>query len=415
MDLSDKSILIYDFGNFTPVAERLARDFGTVYYFVPWQQAFPKANQAIIGENLPGVERILNFWDYVDEADCIFFPDTYCGDMVEYLKGKNYRVAGAGRAEMLELERWKTRLIQKKLGLPLQETERVVGINKLRNYLKDHDNRHVKLNRFRGDIDSFKHDDLESSDPQIDYLEYDLGRKADFVEFIVEEHKSGIEPGMDGIFSGGKFYESSQWGYENKDKAYIAKMCDYSKIPKPMKKISDGIAEVLGKLKSNTFFSTELILDEKDNRGYLIDLTVRCAGPTMHAVQEELWDNYSEVVWGLATGEKIEPQASKKYGGSIVLPCDWNEKNWVKVNFPVKESRWYKPCRGCVFNGEYWNVPGFPELLTVTAIGDSPEEVVKLIKRRVERVKAFDCEHSCAPLDELLETIKAGNKQGLEF
>ena len=44
--------------------------------------------------------------------------------------------------------------------------------------------------------------------------------------------------------------------------AYLCKVCDYSKMPKPIRKIPDSFAPVLSKLKANTFFSTEFILGE---------------------------------------------------------------------------------------------------------------------------------------------------------
>jgi hypothetical protein len=146
-------ILVYDYGLCTEHAIRLARDGHMVFYYVPWQDAFPQSTKALIGEGLEGLHRIKDFWDYIDKVDIIVFFDNYCGDLVDYLRKKGYKVFGAGSAEKLELDRIKQKEILKTVGLPVGEYEVIHGLSALREYLKENEDKYVKINAFRGDVE----------------------------------------------------------------------------------------------------------------------------------------------------------------------------------------------------------------------------------------------------------------------
>ena len=200
MDLKNKHALVYDLGLFTENALRLARDFASVKYFCPWQEAFAEPFKQKIGEGLEGMERIVTFWDALDEADLVFIPDTSCSDITEFLKSHDYPVAGAGAAEKIELDRWYGRSVQAKNGLPVQETHKVKGITALTEFCKEHKDFYIKVdNSFRGISESFKHQDFRSSESRIDYIAYKVGPYKEDVVFICEELLPGVEPGLDGI------------------------------------------------------------------------------------------------------------------------------------------------------------------------------------------------------------------------
>jgi hypothetical protein len=42
----------------------------------------------VVGEGFEGIERIHDFFDYVDEADIFIFPDVYDGDLQRYLEAQ---------------------------------------------------------------------------------------------------------------------------------------------------------------------------------------------------------------------------------------------------------------------------------------------------------------------------------------
>jgi len=414
MNLKDKIVLVIDNGLFTEQASRLARDFGKVYYFCPWASAFPKSNLALIGEGFDGLERILNFWDYVEEADIIFCPDMYSSDLVEYLKSKGYKVAGAGAAEILELNRWFGRQVQERVGLPTQKTVRVKSLGELRELLKETENKFVKFNTFRGEIETFKHIDYESSLPLLDHLAYELGPKQDKVEFIVEDEVEGVEPGGDMIVFGDHYLSPTMYGYEFKGMGYLGRVCSYEETPKPVKLVHDKLLPVFQHYNTHFFISLEMRID-KNATPYLIDYTIRMAAPVVSAVQVELIENFSEVVWGLATGEEIQPKISYKYAGGVVLESEWAQDHWTKVNFPPEIRRWIKLRMAAKFGDDYYTVPGFPSLCSVIALGNSIEEVIEQVKKRTQEVQAYLIQRNLSGMDEINEAIEEGRKLGVDF
>jgi hypothetical protein len=51
----------------------------------------------------------------------------------------------------------------------------------------------------------------------------------------------------------------------------------------------------------------------------------------------------------------------------------------------------------------------------VVALGDSIEEAIDLVKERCELVMGFDLEYKLESLMEVLQRIKAGEKEGVDF
>jgi len=414
MNLKTKKVLCYDIGLFTEQCARLAKDFGQVWYFTPWADLFPHSNKALIGHDFDGLERILDFWDYVEKADMIFIPDTHCGDIVEFLKRKGFLVAGVGRAEILELDRWKARQIQKELKLPYQPTQKVVGLQALRKLLMTEKNKFVKLNVFRGTLETIKHIDYESSKPLLDHLAYELGPKQDTMTFIVEDEIKGLEPGIDSIVFDGENLSPCVLGYEKKGAGYIGSVIPYNQFPKQLKQISDKFGLVFKTLKTRFFYSAEAIVPDRTH-GYLIDLTCRMAAPAVSAIQTELIENFSQVIYGLATGQKVQPIMKYKYVAGVALESDWVDTHWTKISFPPSLRQWIKLRVACKFGKDYYAIPGLASLCTVIALGNSIDEVVDLCKQRCEQVNVYQIVKNLTGLDEIVEDIKAGRKLGITF
>lgn len=414
LNLKDKTALVYDYGLFTELAARLARDFKTVYYYVPWQDAFPKSTKSLIGEGFDGLVRIKNFWDYVDKVDLIYVPDTHCGDLVEFLKNHKYPVCGVGAAEELELNRWLGRQKQKQVGLPTQKTIKVKGIKSLRKELENTKDKFVKLNTFRGDVETFKHLDWETSGPIVDDLAFNLGPKQERVEFLIEDQIEGCEPGFDGIVYDGKYMSPTMWGFELKGGAYFGKIGPYKDVPKPLRKVNKGFSKILEQYKTRFFFSTEVLIT-KQQTPYLIDLTIRHAAPAVSAIQSELIENFSQVIWGLGTGVPIIPRMKYKYAAGVTMESDWADKHWLKVQFPKEMRRWVKFRLATKFDDGYYVVPGFNSLGTIIALGNSVEEVAKLVKDRAGQVKSISIEPSLGAFERLHKEIQDLKQYGIDF
>ena len=270
-DFKNRSVLIADNGLFVELALRLARDFGHVAYWMPWKNAYPKAAPATVGVGLaPNVERVLHFWDHVPEADLIVFPDVYDSDAQRVCREMGKPVWGAGAAESLELDRWGTRRLQKELGIAAPGTKFIVGIDKLADYLKDTEDKWVKISCFRGDQETFHHESWHATSVWLDYFKNRVGALADRYEFMVENNVEGVEVGYDGWTVHGSFPDSAYFGYEVKDKGYVGRFTKYKDHPRPIRDLNDALAPLFREAQAASFCSLEFRLGG-DGVPYLID------------------------------------------------------------------------------------------------------------------------------------------------
>jgi len=410
-----KSFLIWDFGLCTEVAVRIAREGHKVYYFVPWQDAFPKSTKAIIGEGMEGVERVLNFFDYIDKVDYICFFDTHTADLASFLRSKGYKVFAPFRGEILELDRIRMKKVQKVLGLPTQKWKEIKGLDNLREYLKKTKDKWVKLNIFRGDIETFYHKDFTSSEAQyFEKLGYELGPKRNKVNFLIEDKIGEVEPGFDGLVVDGNYLSPCMYGYELKGAGYIGKIVPYKELPKPLKEVNDKLSLVFKKTKTRSFFSTEVRV-ERNKQGFLIDPTVRMPMPVPGAIELEIFENIVEAIINACEGKTTNLRPLAKYTAGVCLESEWAENNWLEVEFPEKIRRWIKFRMACRIDGRYYAVPGFSSVCSVIAIGNSIEEVIEKVKERVEMIEGRELDKDTSGLDKVYETIKKGRKFGIDF
>ena len=428
MNLSDKKALVMDCGLFTEMAVRLARDFGEVFYWTDWRDAFPEPFQSVIGRGLEGVERV-KFWEeYVDKVDLIFIPDTMFSETTEFLKRHGYPVAGAGRAEKLELDRWYGRQIQKYgrevgegegepsvINLPTQETIKVTGTTNMEKFLRENKDYFVKINMFRGLEESFHHVDWKQSEETFYHIAYRLGPFKEEVVFICEEKLPGCEPGLDGITWEGELMYPTMGGYEEKGVGIIERVYESEKaLPRPLLWLAEGFSSEFIRHKTRFFWSIECKVDH-DMMPYAIDPTIRLAAPGTSAIQCEIITNYSEVVMGLATGERVNPIYSHKYGAALSMDSPEANDGWHNVNFPKEMRQWVKLRMAVKCNEDYYCVPGFDGVGCVIGLGDTIEEAVGLVKERVKSVEGKRLNKDPDKLDDIMKNIEEGKKCGIDF
>src|SRR6516164_8582044 len=102
-EFADKCICLHDYGLFASWALKLKEYFGRVLYYCPFKSGFPKSQLYAIGTGLEGVERVVDFWDHIQDVDIFFFPDIYDADLQEHLRELGFPVWGAGKGEELEI------------------------------------------------------------------------------------------------------------------------------------------------------------------------------------------------------------------------------------------------------------------------------------------------------------------------
>jgi hypothetical protein len=417
MDLSKEKIMLIDNGLFPALAEKCAESFGEVLYFSHWKNQFSKSKQAIIGKGFKNVTRIENIWDHIDEVNTFCFPDCGDGDIQRELKAQGKAVWGSDEGEELELDRTGYRKLATKLNMDMPKNITIKGVEALKKNLKGTKNRYVKIaGKYRGDMETFHHDDDDTSEPFLKNLEYRLGAMANNMEFIIDDAVGEIEPGYDGFTIDGQFPEIAGWGYEIKDKSYVGKVSYYKNMPRCLTETNAKLAPIFQKLNYNGFYSSEVRVD-KGNKFYLMDICSRAGNPPLD-VMLELYNNWGEIIYQGARGILVNPKPTARYCAMAIIQSEWSDKEWQTISFPEKDKRWYKFKNVVNMDGKYWIVPmdqGLYEIGSVVGIGSTLNEAIEKVKKYSDNLKGYDVEVKTHALNEAKETIEKGKKFGINF
>lgn len=375
----DVTCLVIDTGDTVDFANKLGEHFKKVYYYCNFVESFPTMNRAFIGYGLENIERVENLFDYIEEVDLVVINCLFYDDLQVFLESIGKKVWGNRNAEELENNRVLLKKILKKLDLPVGEYAVCKGIDKLREYLKEHENVYVKIPRYRGITETFKATTYKKTEPELDVIEQLLGGFKNMVDFVVEhELKDKVEIGSDTYCIDGVYPNKIMTGVEVKDCAYIAKMKPYTSVPKEITIVNDKLAPILKKYNAKGFISTEIRVG-KDKQPYLIDITIRIPEPPS-MLFSVMWKNLGDIIWKGANGICVDPEYDYKYGVQLIIHSDWAVKNWQPVNL-TKEARKYVRLKNCMYkDGTYYVIPqeiGLKEIGAVIGLGNTKEEAIK--------------------------------------
>ncbi len=398
IELKDKTVLVFDYGGFVEIACRLSRDFGRVLYYCPYESEFMKHQPYIIGDGIPGVERVNNIWDYYHEIDLFVFTDLHQGPFQDWLREHGKLVFGAGRGEDMELYRDRMKGLQKEIGLPVNEHWIAEGLNNLKMLLEDKEDVWVKTNLFRGDGETWHYINKQLSEEKLIELEDSLGANRDNVIFVVESAiKDCVEAAYDGFAINGMYTRICPVGLEIKDEAYIMKLVEYEKIPKPLKDVTDKLAPIFKQYNYRGDYGNEVKI-LKDGTGYLLDQTTRCPSPPT-SIKIEIIENYSQVVYLIAMGMVPEIKYKYKYGCQIAIKSDWAKakpqpvyfpekyKDFVKIkNLYIDKDGVYKYIPKKDLETDYASAEGIG---AIVGLGDTLEEAQTMCKKIAKEVKGY--------------------------
>lgn len=417
IDLSGKNCLVIDNGLFICAAQKLAEKFGQVYYWTPWESAFPKSNDMLIGKGLPGIIRINHLWDFVDKADVVVFPDVYFGDLQDELRDREIPVWGCFRGEELELNREGAKKLFKKIGLPVGDWASVTGIQDLRKYLQDHEDVWVKVSATRGDFETFHSIKYSQVEPKVDELESILGAKKNIQKFVVEHSiPAQVEIGYDGFTVDGEWPATAIQAYEIKDRGMVGVVKPYDQLCEPVKWVNRKLSEVLKNYGYRGFFSTELRVTE-EGVPYLIDPCCRAGSPSVEMMLE-MFSNLPEIIWEAAHGRMLDPIATASYGCEIMIHSTWADQHWQPIDFPQEIERWIKLRNLTRINGRNYVVPqrvGLPEIGAVVGLGETLEDAIEQAKEYCEQIEGYYLEFKTDCIEDAMSQIKAGEKLGISF
>lgn len=394
------------------LALRLAatKQFAAVDYFRDWQDGFCDGRELVIGSGLEefGVGRLKYFWDHVNDYDLFVFPDVWQGDLQEYLRSIGKKVWGAGKLGSLELARWKTKDLIKKVGLPLNPSEKIHGLENLRLFLQKNEDVFVKVSALRGLGETFESQNYEMSKGQLDELRSKYGALMDAVDFIVEKKiPDALEVGYDGFCIDGEFPDTAFVGVEVKDKAYLGKSVDYDELPESVKETNTKLSYEMDGYRQ--FFSTEI--RERDGEGFLIDVTARHASPAGETYCQA-FDNLPEILWQGAAGVLVHPEVSGKFAAQIIMCSEWAESHSYPVFFPEEIRPFVKLYHHCRIDGVDIVMPqlaAMRQIGSVVGLGDTVEEACEQAKENAKQVKGYDLEMEDEALDKAVEEMEKLN------
>lgn len=417
-DLSKLSAVVVDHGYFFWLAERLARDFGTVYYNrIGWEDAQSTIDKAVIGDGHGEIRWVDEIWELLDkeEVDLACFPDVHHSKMQRHVE-RFVPVWGARKADKLELGKLFWKKLQQEFGMDFTEYDLVTGIDQLREYCKREVDRWIKLTpQYRGTQETFHNKDYISSRSTIDQMAAHLGALQDVVQFVCEKSiKSNIEGGIDTYTVDGGHPDLCVYGFEKKDKCYLATVKPYSEIPKEITRVSEYLWPLLKENRARQFISSEVKVTDED-KSYLLDNTLRLPSPAGEE-QMELYENLSEIVYHGAMGHLVQPKVEYTFACEAMIEHTGDEEHFRDLVIPKEAKRWVK-LYNSVQVGDITSIAPMPHTIigAVVGIGDTPEEAIAHLQSNAELIKDQPVIIHTEALASILNEIEESEEKGMPF
>jgi hypothetical protein len=421
--LSSKTFVIVDNGIGVSFARSLVGQVGRVIYFCNIMTTVLQKQLAAIGTGFPGLERTEKLHavrtEFRERKQDVLFVFLCVGmaDLQEDLRDEGFNVFGAGDGEDLELCRWDARQLQGRLGLPMQPTELITGLDALRKYIQGHPEEIVKVSKYRGLGETFEAVSYPEVKTRLDAWQVELGPLADEQEFVVEKKiKTLREIGYDGLNVDGRFPDIGFAGVEIKNCGYVIAAVPYEDLPDEVRVVNDKLAPAFAAWKYRGWYSSEIRIGE-DGKMYLIDSTCRAPSPPGELLQNMIL-NLAEVLWEAAQGRLVELKLKAKYGFQVALSSDWAQKHWQGVKYPLAIEDYVKLYETCRRHGLDWIVPGEDEsahLGYVTGFGDTIQEAMEQGMEHVKQVTGDRVEFKEDLIPALLEVLRESAKNGIHF
>ena len=408
--------LVYDFGLYVHQAEALA-DGGKnrVKYYTPWPGREPHYKDYCIGKNFGHLEKELYFEKFIDWADAIIFFDVSGNSYCDFLRKKypEKSVFGCGLGEQLENDRVLLKEWCAEFDLQVSKYEVVKGVTKLKELLKKtNGGKYVKMNIFRGDMESFLAPDFATADSIIDQeVVPHLGMHKEDYDFVVEDLiDTDVEIGFDGFFNGKNYIQPYFVGYEYSKGLYIAHVTD--KLPIAIQETMESFIPLFTKMNYRGAISSEEKVVSK-NENYFIDGCMRLPNP-LSALYPVMIGNWAEAVYKIGKGEDVELDIKHKYVGAFPLMSLYAKENYVKVDIKDLSKARYQMC--CGKGKDVYAVPGWEIVAIVVAGGDSVDEVISKLKENVKYVDGHGVDKDPVNgIDVIKDIIKNGEKVGIKF
>lgn len=419
-DLSAYKILQIDYGNDISVAQRLARDFGTVFYWGgPYvTNSFPVHNPMDIGNNVPNIIKVKEWIEAYDEADAVIFSDSMEPALQSWMRNNGKPVFGCGYADRLEHDRLLIKQTIKDLGLPVGPYNVAEGLDELEELLKGARDKFVK-SQLRGNSETWKHIDWRLSKRQIKKMRHEMGLYENREIYVMEDILDPLcEFGYDGFIVDGRYVHASLCGIEKKDCCYLGRFIPYQWLPEQIRLVNDKLAPIFNDMGYNGHYSNEIILT-KDKRGFLLDNTCRLPSPPGELMLEA-YTNYSEIIWDIAHGRMPVVEYKHEWGAQVIIKSSIAEEDPSPILVPEEFKNNVKIKNLSIDeDGTWYFVPsaglGLKEIGSIVFTGNSEAEVIKGVEEIAESIQGFDISVDTDKLYEIRKDLAKLAKAGVKF
>jgi hypothetical protein len=409
-DLADITCLTVDYGTFLSLADKMGEKVARSLYYSPFETEYRDARKCIIGTGLANVERVDEWQEMIGEIDLFIFPDIGYGGLQRYLRSIGKAVWGGNGASDLEL--YRTRFMEKlgQLGLPVAPSKVIKGLTALSDHLKTVEDRWIKVNRFRENMETWHHKTYAHSEPILEWLAVEFGGVAEHVVFVVQEPiEHAAEIGYDGWNIDGQFPEASFQGYEKKNQLYLGTWLEADQMPDEVKNVNEALAPYLKDIGYRSFLATEI------RNEFFIDPTFRMAGQTQEHLLETC-TNLPEIIWAGANGQVVQPKFEAKFAAEGTLHYTAGTDHWMVLRVPEEVKKWVKLYGYCEVDG----VCHFPprkndELGVVIGNGNTVLEAIDHLKANLDLLEKEPVSCDCSGFVELITQIEEAEEKGMHF
>lgn len=418
-DLRGYKILVYDYRNSISVAQRLARDFGVVYYFCPYvTNGFPEHTPFDVGRNVPNIIKVKEWASVYDEIDMVYFTDSMEPHLQNLMRNQGKAVFGSVFAEVLEHDRVYLKETLKSLGLPVGGYSVANGLDELEQILMNMKHGYVK-NSLRGNGETWEHKDWRLSKRQLKKMRYEMGLYENIGKYLVEHHLDAlIEFGYDGFFDGKEYVPISLCGVERKDKCFLGKFIRYQMLPEAIRLVNDALAPIFSDMGYRGHYSNEIILT-KDKRGFLLDNSNRFPSPPGDLMLEA-YTNYSEIVWEIANGRMPVIEHEYEWGAQLIIKSDIAEDDPSPIIVPEEYKNNVKIKNLSIDDdGTWYFVPSvglnMKEIGSIVFTSDTRDGAIKGAEEIAEAIQGFDTYVDTDSLHDAKKSLDKLSKSGVSF
>ena len=420
-NLSDKTALVWDNGLFACLAMHLSQafnknGFGRVLYHVPQDEAYPSLAESIIGDGLGIIERCDDPWEVVGEVDLFLFPNRGNIGPQLHLESIEKRVIGSRRGSDLETFKSRLRKLQAKLGMDVPPHTLVRGVTKLREVLKEREDFHIKVDRWRHDMETWHWRDWKQDEGELDKLAVRFGPFKELVLFLVEDAiETELEIGVDIFTVDGNYPNWASSGVEKKDKTYLTFLREYADLPDEIKAAIEPLSGTLRDFRYRNFMSTEQRVTEDKN--YLTDFTARLGFPS-GPCQVRLYANLPQLLWHGAAGELIDIEPAGKVAIECLMDHSTPETDWRSLRVDEDVLPWVNLTNPCKLGDVNLTPPIDIRdscIGSVTGIGDDVKEAVEHVMEIVETFSGQPVSFKTECLKELVEEVEKASDKGIEL